>query len=387
MGTYSTYTTISASKLSYAATSYPCHMYSNGTSSTPGEVKPVEKPELVTDFTTTTYAEIAELVPNENDKSEDKCYVIGYVKSIISWSNSLVLEDAEGKTMDTYQCKSFDGVLSLAELPVEIQVGDVVVIYGYANNYKGTIQIADPWIVQIGTTVQEDSDSYKVAKALLEVELEKSYTANFEVPVTSNGTTITWTSDNAAIAIDATTGAATVTRGSEDVTVNITAVVKSGSVEKEVEFTVKVPANYDGQMITLTTTSLTVGSAYGNGTATIDGVTFEWTELGDYGNGIQMRVKNGKNSEITNTTAFASAIVKIEFTYTSSKIPTAEKFTDELLSVKFGNEAGQCSEGEVLVGQESITITPTGEYTFVDIRHTDKSGALYWESITIYLAE
>ena len=100
-----------------------------------------------------------------------------------------------------------------------------------------------------------------------------------------------------------------------------------------------------------------------------------------------MRVKNGKNSEIKNTTAFASAIVKIEFTYTSSKIPTAEKFTDELLSVKFGNEAGQCSEGEVLVGQESITITPTGEYTFVDIRHTDKSGALYWESITIYLAE
>lgn len=73
--------------------------------------------------------------------------------------------------------------------------------------------------------------------------------------------------------------------------------------------------------------------SYADGTATVDGVAFAYTELGNYGNGIQMRNKS-KTSSFNNTDAFAKGITKIEFNYNASQ---ANFSNADALKIEFAN--------------------------------------------------
>ena len=139
----------------------------------------------------------------------------------------------------------------------------------------------------------------------------------------------------------------------------------------------------------LTVDSLGIPSqSYAEGTATIGGVTFEYSEVGNYGNGIQVRDKvadGGKASMFWNTTAFGAGIKEIVLVYSANKStydnPDAEIFT-------FGNALGEvlCTvKLTTVAGEKNYTITPDADtYTFFKFEH-DYSYTCYWDSITIVL--
>ena len=141
--------------------------------------------------------------------------------------------------------------------------------------------------------------------------------------------------------------------------------------------------------IALNVTSLGLTSqAYTESSNAVDGVTFNWVELGNYGNGIQMRNKladGGKNSKLWNSTAFSGKIVKIELTYSAAKSAYANANAIEL---KFGTSADNLTETiklSTVKDQKSYTITPTGDYTFFSLEYLYVGYSHYWDSITIYV--
>lgn len=139
--------------------------------------------------------------------------------------------------------------------------------------------------------------------------------------------------------------------------------------------------------VELTTESLGIaGAAYANGSATVDGIGFGFNELGDYGNGIQMRNKNSTSS-IWNTVAIPGNITKIELVYNSAKktYDNADAFI-----FTFG-AAADALNAEVkfstVKDQYTYTVTaPEGDYSFFKMQ-INISYSFYWDSIKIYYEE
>ena len=131
------------------------------------------------------------------------------------------------------------------------------------------------------------------------------------------------------------------------VALSLLAIGASAATEKCVEFTVD---------------SLGLESnAYTAKTATVDGVAVEWIQLGNYGDGIQMRDKEGKTSMFWNTEAVPGGITKIEFTYSDSK----SVYKDNHMIVNFGKEAkgADCAKTLVTVANtKTYEITPRVGY-------------------------
>ena len=137
--------------------------------------------------------------------------------------------------------------------------------------------------------------------------------------------------------------------------------------------------------VELNATNMGLG-AYAAGNVTVGGVNFGYTELGSYGDGIQLRQKDGRISALYNAVAFASPIVKIEIVWSATKnvfdnndafVFTFGEATDALNStVKLSTVAGT----------KTYTVTPdAANYTCFKLDwNITYSG--YVESITIHLA-
>ena len=129
-------------------------------------------------------------------------------------------------------------------------------------------------------------------------------------------------------------------------------------------------------------------NSYAAGTATLGGVDFEYIQMGNYGDGLQMRDKNGNTSSIWNTSAFAAGIAKIELVYSDSK-DVAYSNADAVIFT-FGNEAQGATYTTKLsttAGEKTYTITPDADtYTFFKLEH-DLGYTMYWKSITIVFAD
>ena len=137
--------------------------------------------------------------------------------------------------------------------------------------------------------------------------------------------------------------------------------------------------------INLTVDSLGISSQkYESKTATVNGVAFEFIQLGNYGNGIQMRDKDGNTSFLWNTSAFGKGIAKIELVFNSAK-KTYDNPNAVIFS--FGNAADSLTYSTKLstsAGVSKYTITPdVATYTFFKLEH-DINYSFYWDSITIY---
>lgn len=76
--------------------------------------------------------------------------------------------------------------------------------------------------------------------------------------------------------------------------------------------------------------------SYGDGNATVNEVKFVWVEIGAYGNGLQMRTKNGKSSTIYNEDALPGALKSIKITLDSGKQVYAN---EHALTFSFGDSA------------------------------------------------
>ena len=140
--------------------------------------------------------------------------------------------------------------------------------------------------------------------------------------------------------------------------------------------------------IELTVDSLELTSQkYNTGTVAVSSVNFEYIQLGNYGNGIQVRDKDGNTSFLWNTSAFSKPIARIELVYSSTK--SVYDNTDAVI-FSFGNAADSLTYSTKLstvAGVKTYVITPDAEtYTFFKFEH-DCSYSMYWESITIVFAD
>ena len=137
--------------------------------------------------------------------------------------------------------------------------------------------------------------------------------------------------------------------------------------------------------VTLTADNMGLG-AYAAGTVTVGGVEFGYTELGSFGDGIQMRQKNGNIASLWNNTAFSAPIAKIELVYSATK----DTYNNSgAFTFKFGNSTDALTESVLLdtvKDTKTYTVTPNGEYTYFNMT-LNLTYSFYWDSITIVLVD
>ena len=246
-------------------------------------------------------------------------------------------------------------------------------------------------------TITPDAETYTFFK----FEHDLSYTMYWKsiTIVLADGSVVTPpacehtnTTTNTVDATCTAAGSTTVVCNDCGVTVSTTELPKldhtyvDGKCECGAEDPSAVPAGSD---VELTVDSLGVASnSYAAGTATVGGVSFEFIQIGNYGDGIQVRDKNGNTSTLWNTTAFSKGIAKIVLVYSDSKDVTYANADCEIFT--FGNAMGEATctvKLSTTAGEKTYTITPDAEtYTFFKFEH-DLSYTMYWKSITIVLAD
>ena len=138
--------------------------------------------------------------------------------------------------------------------------------------------------------------------------------------------------------------------------------------------------------VELTVDSLGIPSeTYLASTATVDGVDFEFIQIGNYGNGIQMRDKDGKTSSLWNTSTLGSGVTKIELQYASTM--EVKYDNPDAVIFSFGSSVNNYTYTTKLSttkGTKSYTITPnSSSYSYLHIEH-DLGYSMYWDSIKIY---
>ena len=146
------------------------------------------------------------------------------------------------------------------------------------------------------------------------------------------------------------------------------------------------PVAPQAKVVELTVDSLGIPSeTYAASTATVNGVDFEFIQIGNYGDGIQMRDKDGKTSSLWNTSSFGSGITKIELQYSSTK-DVAYSNPDAVV-FSFGNAVNNytyVTKLSTTAGTKSYTITPnSSSYSYLHIEH-DLGYSMYWDYIKIY---
>ena len=212
-------------------------------------------------------------------------------------------------------------------------------------------------------------------------ELEKDYTLDENA---------VWTVKSGT-GIEIVEGVAVLKRTDADQQVVLTATVTYGGQTLTRDFYVTVLADplLQYYIVELNVDSLGLPSgAYSDGTQTVQGVEFEYTEIGNYGDGIQLRVKDGKASAIKNNTAFHAGIAQIVIRLSKTKTVYDNQ---NAFSFKFGTSADALG-GEILFStvkdQYEYTITPDqATYTYFSMTKVIEQYSFYFESIKICFTE
>ena len=259
------------------------------------------------------------------------------------------------------------------------------------NVYDGYISVVFTSLPITEIEKPELTDEQQAAIILNGVSLDEEYREDFELPVVEG---VEWEIVSGT-GVELVDGVAKVTRTTEDQEVVLKATATYGEAKASKEFTVIIPGKPADPVVpgtvdevTLTVESLDLPSqAYSAGTVTVSGVAFEYVQLGNYGDGIQMRDKNGNTSLLWNTSAFDRPIAYIELTYSSTK-DTYDN--PDAVIYSFGNANGEYTYTTKLsttAGVKTYTITPDAEtYTYFKLEH-DYGYSMYWESINIVYVE
>lgn len=212
-------------------------------------------------------------------------------------------------------------------------------------------------------------------------ELEKDYTLDENA---------VWTVKSGT-GIEIVEGVAVLTRTDADQQVVLTATVTYGGQTLTRDFYVTVLADplLQYYIVELNVDSLGLPSgSYSDGKQTVQGVEFEYTEIGNYGDGIQLRVKDGKASAIKNNTAFHAGIAQIVIRLSKTQPAYSNQ---NAFSFKFGTSADALG-GEILFStvkdQYEYTITPDqATYTYFSMTKVIQQYSFYFESIKICFTE
>ena len=126
------------------------HSYVDGKCSVCGQSVPgVTIPESWKQYETITIAEALTLCEQFVDSpSSDRYYIIATVKSVDNASfGQLTIKDATGEIM-VYGTNSADGSLKYDQMGGSLKAGDVVLLYGTLQNYKGnTKEVQNAWLI------------------------------------------------------------------------------------------------------------------------------------------------------------------------------------------------------------------------------------------------
>ena len=126
------------------------HTYLNGVCSACGEKAPgVQLPESWAQYETITIAEALTLCEQFVDApSTDRYYIIATVKEVTNASfGQLQIVDETGEIM-VYGTNSADGSLKYDQMGGDLKAGDVVLLYGTLQNYRGnTKEVQNAWLI------------------------------------------------------------------------------------------------------------------------------------------------------------------------------------------------------------------------------------------------
>ena len=156
------------------------HNYKNGKCSACGADAPVSDFEATiaawkAQYTTITVAEALTLCEQfVETPSSDRYYIIATVKSVDNASfGQLTIEDETGSIM-VYGTNNADGSLKYDQAGLSLKAGDLILIYGTLQNYKGnTKEVQNAWLIDSvsGTVVPpsvdvNSGDTITIEKAL-----------------------------------------------------------------------------------------------------------------------------------------------------------------------------------------------------------------------------
>ena len=126
------------------------HNFANGKCTACGEEAPgVQIPEEWAQYETITIAEALTLCEQfESSPSTERYYIIATVKSVDNTSfGQLTIMDETGEIM-VYGTNSADGSLKYDQMGGNLKAGDVVLLYGTLQNYKGTTkEVQNAWLI------------------------------------------------------------------------------------------------------------------------------------------------------------------------------------------------------------------------------------------------
>lgn len=235
--------------------------------------------------------------------------------------------------------------------------GKEVIVYGYSRGVNTTNSY---WQVQVARIV-EVTDALKVEKAAAALELASNTFGAGEVTLKATGlydSTITWQSDNAAIAIAADGVTATIVAGTTDTPVKLTATITLNEESTTKEFNVTVTATTPEYTVTFANvTGATVdvqvdGVAIATGAKVEQGKTLTISVTVDTENYVLVAVKAG-----------ATTLEAVEGKYTHQVAGDVEITVEvkEALNTpeKIMDAAYALNKGEFLDGEYTLTGTIT----------------------------
>lgn len=156
--------------------------------------------------------------------------------------------------------------------------------------------------------------------------------------------------------------------------------------EKSVELTVTTMGLENQKYTSTSATDEDANDVELTAPVVVGGVSFDFIQIGNYGNGLQMRDKDGKTSSLWNVTAIPGKITKIELTIASTK---SAYDNPDCMILTFGDAAKGATYSTKLStveGTKNYTITPTGDFSFFYLEW-DLSYSSYWDSIKVYYEE
>ena len=117
------------------------------------EKEPTKEELWQAEYSTITIAEALTLCEDfVSSPSTDRYYIIATVKSVDNTSfGQLTIKDETGEIM-VYGTNSADGSLKYDKMGIELKAGDVILIYGTLQNYKGnTKEVQNAWLIDYYT--------------------------------------------------------------------------------------------------------------------------------------------------------------------------------------------------------------------------------------------
>lgn len=283
-----------------------------------------------------------------------------------------------------------------AQLPaLTLEGGNTFKVVPPTNEEK--VNVKATYTVKEGeTVVYETVDFFRISTVVLTAEVIRDdivdppmrTDVDFEL---YQNEYVTWsvTAGEEALTIEGNT--AKIHRGDEDVRVTLTATVTYNGVTLTRNYFVTVEKDElaDYYVIELTVDSMQLKSqTYQDGTVNVDRVPFTYTELGNYGDGIQMRIKDEAVSTIKNDTAFHAGIAQIVVTLSDTKsvYDNADAFKFE-----FGTADGTYTETKMfstVADTNYYVITPdSADYTYFKLSKVIESYSFYFKSIEICFTE